>query len=487
MSLVQQITVSSQVKSANAVTDVDNHSGKENREKYAHENPDIDKTKSKYNVELDFYDRLELLEEHYEETIQKHNENKNNKTEEKKWTLEKYLETFESKTVMRGGKETKNARSATASQISYFGGKDSLNPVLKALVKAGASQEDVRNAYASGYNEYVQQHNEKFYTLPIYHSDIHFDETTPHGHDAMVVKGHTEKGRASDSINNALGELYGYAPDMPDGKGGTKKKDGFKHNQKNMARYREENDHIMFDAIGSKLEALGEAHGLNFKFEFLRTGETSSFGYREYKQRQAFENQAEGLSEKEGKLTEKEAELDEKEEELEGVQEFQENRSKAQKDAVAKNRERSRELDKREEAINSQGSVLTLRERSVEEKERELEEKANALAASQLALAKKMERIANLESAVVDVSSAILSYSNASFDKQMSASMKSNGLADVNVGTVIKAFPFSIADALKNKQGEEMKEEVEQITDIHKNRASKIHVQQVIEDDGPEL
>jgi hypothetical protein len=49
-------------------------------------------------------------------------------------------------------------------------------------------------------------------------------------------------------------------------------KAGFKGNQENMARYREENDKVMFDAISSKLEALGSAHGIDFEFEFFREG-----------------------------------------------------------------------------------------------------------------------------------------------------------------------------------------------------------------------
>jgi len=345
MGATQEITVSSQLKSANAVSDIENHSGLKNREKYRHKNPDIDTTKSHLNAEFDLFDRMELLGNHYQEIIEKHN--KNNNSAARKWDLEKYLATFEGKTVKRMGKETQNARWATATQVSYFGGKDSLNPVLEALEDAGASPEEIREAYLSGYEEYVQRHNETFPTLPIYHSDVHFDETTPHGHDAIVVMGHTAKGRPSDSINNALGEMYGY-------------KSGFKGNQENMARYREENDGIMFDAIGSKLEALGSAYGMDFEFEFIRTGQTESHSYEDYKIKKDFESQAEELQETEQQL------------------EF---RSKAQKKISEKNRDRKRELDARENALNARESDLGLREGSVIAREREIREKEQEVAA----------------------------------------------------------------------------------------------------------
>lgn len=341
MTEVQQITVSSQLKSANAVTDIENHSGKKNRETYAHKNDDIDQTKSHLNAEFDFYDRRDLLGEHYKNTIEKHNENKNNKSEARRWDLDKYLETFEGKTVKRMGKETKNARWSTASQISYFGGKDSLNPVLEVLEDVGATPEEIRSAYLSGYEEYVQRHNEKFTTLPIYHSDVHFDETTPHGHDAIVVMGHTEKGRASDSINNALGEMYGY-------------KKTFAGNQENMARYREENDGIMFEAIGSKLEALGATYGIDFEFEFLRTGQMESYSYEDYKKKMDYQN---------------------KDEELQEIEKIQMGRSKAQGKMSKDNASRKRELDAREKALSARESDVAIREASVIASQKEQQER----------------------------------------------------------------------------------------------------------------
>lgn len=452
MSGVQPITVSSQLKSANAVTDIENHSGKKNRETYAHKNDDIDQSKSHLNAEFDFYDRRELLGEHYKDTIEKHNGNKNNKSEARRWDLDKYLESFEGKTVKSMGKATKNARWSTASQISYFGGKDSLNDVLEALEDAGATPEEIRAAYLSGYEEYVQLHNEKFMTLPIYHSDVHFDETTPHGHDAIVVMGHTEKGRASDSINNALGEMYGYQKT-------------FAGNQENMARYREENDGIMFDAIGSKLEALGASHGVDFKFEFLRTGQTESDSYEDYKKKMDFQNTEEKLQEKEKGL------------------EF---RSKAQKNISEKNRERKRELDTRENALSARESDLAMREASViarEKEERQREEyvqqiqaeKVQQLKSREQQLAAKEQNLKKHEAVANAVAVAVLNEDPKR--ENILAQFKDQGVFKFKPESVQKVLTDSIKEANSGVRRRQMGEDY----------FIKKHVYEQTKDDGPEL
>lgn len=451
MGETQKITVSSQLKSANAVSDIENHSGKKNRETYAHKNPDIDQSKSDLNAEFDFYDRKELLENHYQETIEKHN--KNNNSEARRWDLEKYLETFEGRTVKRMGKETKNARWSTASQISYFGGKDSLNPVLEALEDAGATQEEICEAYLSGYEEYVQKHNEKFTTLPIYHSDVHFDETTPHGHDAIVVLGHTEKGRASDSINNALGEMYGY-------------KAGFKGNQENMARYREENDKVMFDAISSKLEALGSAHGIDFEFEFFRTGQTDSDTYEIYKIKMDFENQAEELQE-----TEKDLVM----------------RSKAQKKNTEKSKETNRLLNERENNLNLQQSNLAMREGSVIAREKELEEKEQEVIKREAELNRKVIDVAEKEQRIMRNIGKFESVINASAMAVFKDDSKyENWYKRIETQGVFSVAPDKLSDSLADSISRAQQgRRVRPMGD--KNFINQQIARQEAEDDGPEL
>lgn len=298
-----EITANSQLKSANAESDIENHSGKENRGKYKHANENIDKTKSHQNVEFDILDRDELLDKHYSEKIAKHN--KNNNSAARRWdTTDDYLATFEGKKVKSGGVQTNNERWATASQLSYFGGTDSLKDVLDDIQKAGASQEEIIEAYSSGYKEYIEKHNEDFPTLPIYHSDIHFDESIPHGHDAIVVMGHTKKGNASESINNALSEKYGYAE---------KKGDKWANSTfDNMKRYREDNDKIIYDSISPKLEGLAKKHGLDVDFEFIRTGAEGGKDMPEFKRNKKHVEKEKALYDREQEIIEKESELNAK-------------------------------------------------------------------------------------------------------------------------------------------------------------------------------
>lgn len=226
---------------------------------------------------------------------------------------------------------------------------------------AGASEQEIINAYASGYREYIEQHNERFTTLPIYHSDIHFDETTPHGHDAIVVMGHTEKGNPSDSINNALGELYGYPKTFEDKKA-------------NMERYRAENDTIMFDAIAPKLEDLASDYGLDIQFEPIRTGQEGSLSVEEYKHKKDLEQQENALQgrqsllndleykktrkldKRENELNKRELELESKEDQLEQQRLEQLATAKRLKEEAEEN-ERQRKENERQRKENERKSA----------------------------------------------------------------------------------------------------------------------------------
>lgn len=323
------LTASSQVKSANAVTDIENHSGKKNRKKYAHANKDIDPELSDQNVEFDFHSREELLEKHYRSRIDKHNKNNNSKARRYE-TMDDFLASFEGKTV-RGNKN--NVRWSTVSQVTYIGDKESLGSLWSDLMDAGATVEELQEAYSAGYKEYVERHNEAFPTLPIYHSDIHFDETTPHGHDAIVVMGHSKNGKASDSLNNALGEKYGYEKD----------------NKEKMRLYRDENDALAFSSVTGALLKVGEAYGVSHKAEMIRTGQEFSLDVPNYKH---FLDKFEALD----------AELDEREITLSGRE--------------AELEERIVEVEKREAALAQQEADVTGREARLKI-EREKVEKKN--------------------------------------------------------------------------------------------------------------
>lgn len=359
MSEAMEFTASSQLKSANTVSDVANHSGKANRAKLEHANPEIDTSLSHLNVELDFYEREELLEAHYREKIDKHNQTNNSKA--RRWeTMDDFLASFEGKKVRHKGKETKNERWATASQISYFGNKDSLEALGDVLSDAGISEGEILETYAKAYEGYVRAHNEHFKTLPIYHSDIHFDETTPHGHDCIVVMGHTATGKPSDSINNALAEHYGF----PTGANGKKRAPNFAEKTENMRRYRADNDSLLFANMSERFGELAASRGLDISFKAIRTGQERSYEYPVYKAVKDEEARLEGeeerlgrikmgLSRRSEKLNAREKSLDEREAELAAREKQVEEQRSEQQIIATQNAERSKRLDEQENQLEA--------------------------------------------------------------------------------------------------------------------------------------
>lgn len=299
-----ELTTSSQLKSANAESEIANHSGKKNRKIYAHENKDIDLQRSDWNVEFDFLSRDELLEEQYGERIAKHNASNRGA---KRWDMKKFLKTIQGKTVYAKGIDTGNKTWETLCQITYVGDKEAMGrdgKIWTALMEGGVPEAKIRASYSKGYEDYVKRHNETFKTLPIYHSDIHFDETTPHGHDAIVVMAKTQGGRASSTLNNALAEHY-------DNYDAAKSVPGRKANLK---QYREDNDKIAFSSISGALKELADEYNVDLSFELIRTGQDFSLDLPNYKKAQdsMAESKAE-LSEREAKLEERINEAAEKE------------------------------------------------------------------------------------------------------------------------------------------------------------------------------
>lgn len=360
MSEAMGFTVSSQLKSANAVSDVENHSGKANRAKLKHANPEVDTSLSHLNVEFDFLKREELLEDHYREKIDKHN--KNNNSASRRWdSMDEFLATFEGKKVRHKGKETDNEQWSTSCQISYFGNVESWDALRGVLSEVGVSDDEIRKTYAEAYEGYVRAHNEHFKTLPIYHSDIHFDETTPHGHDAIVVKGHTATGKPSHSLNNALAEHYGF----PTNEKGKPRTPTFSEKTDNMRRYREENDGILFKSMTVHFAELARSKGLDIDFELERTGQETSHEYHVYKAVKDRENELDDrelalktkskeTKAKSSTLRIKELDLAKREQELAEQQAKIEEQRSAQQIASAEIEKRAKELDEWEKSLTAQ-------------------------------------------------------------------------------------------------------------------------------------
>lgn len=310
-----KLTASSQFKSDNAESEREFHNGKENRGKYSHANENINPAMSHLNEEFDIYDIDELREEHYREKIDNHN--KHNRSASKRWgkrggteqeekesSMQEFLATIDGKELIKGPKGkrrgTGNHTWTTATHVSYLGDDDTLNDVLDLISKAGAIRQEIRDAYTKGYGNYILQHNEEIPTMRIYHADIHFDETTAHGHEGIVPMGHTKNGNPSSTINNALAEMYGYD----------------KTNRENVKSYREHNDALIFDNITSELGALAKEYGLDLDFEMIRTGNVSS---KEYWKNIELNEREKAISEREANYYPKGLELEEKEKELDAL------------------------------------------------------------------------------------------------------------------------------------------------------------------------
>lgn len=416
MSEVIKITASSQLKSANAEKDIEFHSGKKNRGRFKHANENIDKSRTHLNAEFNVFDRSDLLEKHYGEKITKHN--KNNNSEARHWDMNKFLATFEGKKVKMQGKETKNERWSTASQISYFGGTDSLNPVLEKIRDAGASQEEIVQAYTYGYGKYIEAHNEHFPTLPIYHSDVHFDESTPHGHDAIVVMGHTNKGNPTDSINNALGELYGYPEDF-DGK------------RENMERYRWENDNLIFDAIAPELEGLAKQYGIDIEFEIFRTGAEGGKDMPHYLQ----------LKEQQEKDVVVQARLDS----FYDMEVKLQNKSKKIEKVEVEIAERTVLLDNRGLDLDRQRMIQIAREKELREQEEKLLEKEREIAEREALIGSREQNVVKHNRTATAVALAVLN--NDSIRVSSFENIKKFGVQHFSPSSIEKVLLESINDA----------------------------------------
>ncbi len=423
---LHKMTVSSQLKSANTQADIDFHSGLKNRAKMNHENENIDTKKTNYNKVIIPEDVTKegLLEQHYGEKVKNHNENQRGKKDY--WDgVQGYLDTFEGKTVG----SSKNERWATASQISYFGNQDSINDLFDELEGAGISEQQIREAYTRGYEEYVLKHNEKFKTLQITRSDIHFDEATPHGHDEIVKTGHTEKGNASDSLNNAVSEHYNsYGSIKAD-----KDKDiEAVNNFTRLRQYRSENDSIMYNSIHVHLKELATEHGLNVEFEPLRTSEVNNAqNSREYKVSKDFEKWGEDLLEQESKLAEKDKAL--------------EKISEQNKIDSEKNKKEKQDLEREKEELMTRESEITESEERVNGATDEILEKNNVLEAEK-------EKVDNLEADLINVFAMFTYHSTNEKHHDIRNEVIENGFINIDENTFDKALMGALDDIIEYEQ-----------------------------------
>lgn len=444
-------TTSSQIVSADTEADIKNHSGKEKRGIIKHKNEKIDSTRSHLNEVIEVYNKDELVENHYKERVAK-SDRTNNSASRRYGTVANFVKSFEGKKM----RNSDGVRSATASQLSYLGNKNILNPLIEEFKENGIPEDDIRNAYTAGYTDYVMKHNEEFPTLPIYRSDIHYDETTYHGHDAIVVLGHTKGGMASDSVNNALKEQYGYS----------------KSNQAVMEAYREDNDGIIFDSITNEFVKLAEDNNMKLDFEMIRTGK----GGQSHEMYQLNEE----------KVT-IEKHFTELKKELDVEKEMSATRSKAQEKITDKNKKDKEDLKKEKDEISGMYADIDaytevkhneLREYDKTIKE-QLEAEKEKVRAEKEKFRIEKEKSERLENILVGAFSVITSYSNTDYDHEVRDEVLENGFKNVDEKTIDKVIGGSIMDAVKNEQGKALDLEVDNT--IHNDNI--VQQQHVIEDE----
>jgi len=138
--------------------------------------------------------------------------------------------------------------------------------------------------------------------------------------------------------------------------------------------------------------------------------------------------------------------------------------------------------------------VLSDEQKALEEREKALKEREERFE-KQLDTAKKnltaeKKKVATIGAAVGDVAATVLSFSKAKYDHKLVGEIKSAGIMALDrtkVKEIVSALDFAIGDAVERKQGEALKREVEAKVKAHKNPKPNVPVQQVAEDDGPEL
>lgn len=143
------------------------------------------------------------------------------------------------------------------------------------------------------------------------------------------------------------------------------------------------------------------------------------------------------------------------------------------------------------------GVLKSERERLEEDEERlrtereQFEAMKAELDAKDREIREKERETARTEKLFGDFAVGILKFSNAKYDHKLIAQIESGGLRSVKMREVVSSIPFSIGDAFKKQEGEAMVEGLDQQVNAYKfppkQVHKQVHVQQVIEDDGPEL
>lgn len=237
-----------------------------------HSNPDIDLSRTQYNKKEVMYDKddlAELLEIHYGEFVQSHDEKQTRKSR-KYGSVKNYLN------------QSKGTFDNTA--VMTLGNFDITKKYLKDLKERGLSEDEIYSTLSEGLIDYARGFNSRNSCIVMAEATTNVDESTPHLHAQLIPLGHTVKGRPSKNFNDALLEQYS---DKLKGRY-TLNKERVKSNRFVLKIWRQQEDTALFEsmdkAVMNKLASKGVLkNGEQHYFEMYRKNVHGGLSHEDYK------------------------------------------------------------------------------------------------------------------------------------------------------------------------------------------------------------
>lgn len=259
-----------------------------------HDNKQIFKDDTKYNLHFKLLNRDKLLQEQYGEMIEKRNENtakqfnsgkiSQTQYEERITSVDKYL-----------NHEGKGAKKALTNYVFTLGNVDTEFKILDALkydyikqpvfdktkkkithyrpkLTDSKQRSQFLTLLGTAYLGVVSEINSRHSGLKVTNLWLHVDEGgMPHAQGTIVNMGHTASGKASYNLNRALAEFNGTKSKKVNGK-------------VELTKFRETTDKYMIDMFNHRLKSMGLDKKLHLNF--VRSGGEHGLSMKEYQENQ---------------------------------------------------------------------------------------------------------------------------------------------------------------------------------------------------------
>ena len=225
-----------------------------------HKNQNINSNKTHLNAHYIYADKDELLENHWHDYIEDHDQKMIARRDKKKCygTAENYF--------------NQKGKKLDSTTVSTFGNVDQWNDLKKVVIdRCGDTPETeqrLANAVNNGVDSYVQAFNDKYESFQITEALTNIDEAgAPHFHGQMVNLGTTKTGRPSASFDRALLQATG----DPDSK-------------TRLSTFRQQTDGMLVASMGLNFarefsdefpEWTDDINNKKSPFEFIRTNSQS--------------------------------------------------------------------------------------------------------------------------------------------------------------------------------------------------------------------